>query len=258
MKNVNISPFKADFMPLLLLGVGLILGTHAAMGQRNPSIGLSVGASTLSGNMGFMFDSSLDPPHRDFGFSGGLTAFIPLEMDLHLTVGAIGNYERSHFHTDLGNERDIVTGYFHYGYMQFPILLNHAPLHNSKQFFVIKEFFGFGLNVGNYFDAPIDTEFDNPRYAYRTLVTSKWGFNPEFIIGVGLISRQLKFGRIHYSASLHIDVARNQNFQAWLVDRESNQQRFVEYSMRGVKGQFSLTYYPSFHIKKKSCYRFGR
>lgn len=257
LKIGKISSSKEHFLTcmLLILTVGSYLTASA---QRKPTIGVSLGAATLSGSSGFMFDSNLEAPHRDFGVHAGLTAIVPMDMDLHLTVGALATYERSHYHTAVGAESNLVTGYFHYGFMQVPILLNHAPMHKSKSFFVLKEFFGFGLNFGNAFDTPNQQNFGSNGFTSRTVVNQNWQINPEFIIGIGLISRQLKVGKLHYSMSLHIDVARNQNFQAWLVDTHTNNQVFVERTIRGVKGQVSMTYYPGFKRKKKGCYRFGR
>jgi hypothetical protein len=257
LKIGKIPRLNERFLPFILLF--LTLGSClTASAQRKPTIGISLGAATLSGSSGFMFDSNLEAPHRDFGVQAGLTAIVPMDMDLHLTIGAMASYERSHYHTDVGVERNPVTGYFHYGFMQIPILLNHAPMHKSKSFFVLKEFFGFGLNFGNAFDAPNQQDFGSNGFTSRTVVNQNWQINPEFIIGMGLISRQLKVGKLHYSMSLHIDIARNQNFQAWLVDTHTNNQVFVERTIRGVKGQVSMTYYPSFKRKKKECYRFGR
>ena len=205
-----------------------------------------------------MFDANLETPHRDFGAAAGLTAFYPLDRDLHLSISGMASYELSHFHSSVPGVTDITTGYFHYGFLQIPILLNHAPLHNNKQFFVIKEFFGFGLNVGNVLDLPFEDVFENPRYGYRTYMSQKWRVNPEFIIGLGLISRQLRWGRFHYNLSLHIDIAPNQRFEAWLLDYETNEQLYVDRSIRGIKGQISMTYYPFIQRKKKECHRYGR
>lgn len=252
----KILPFHRFLSPFLL--VFALIFSGFVFGQRKPSLGLTVGASALSGSSGFMFDSNLEPPHRDFGAQAGLTAFIPMDLDLHLTVGLMGSFELSHFHADVGDMREVVTGYFHYGFVQIPILLNHAPMHKSKSFFVLKEFFGFGLNVGNVFDTPHEQTFGNTGFASSTVVSQNWQINPEFIIGVGLISRQLKIGKLHYSLSLHIDVARNQHFQARLINTETGQSIFAERTMRGVKGQLSMTYYPSFQRKRKACYRIGR
>lgn len=256
LKNCKICPLNRFLAYFFILGfMGLYQNSLA---QRKPTIGLTFGAATLSGSSGFLFDSNLEPPHRDFGAHVGLTAIVPMDMDLHLTIGGMLNYELSHFHADIGDSRNLVDGYFHYGFLQIPILLNHAPLHKSKSFFVIKEFFGFGLNVGNALDRPFEEEFGTTGFAYRTVMTQGWQVNPEFIIGMGLISRQLKVGKLHYSMSLHIDVARNQYFQAWLINRNTNTEVYTERTMRGVKGQVSLTYYPGFKRKKKSCYRIGR
>lgn len=257
LKTGELSWVYQRLLPFFLLFVMLGISS-TSYAQRKPTLGLTAGAAALSGGNGFMFDANLELPHRDFGVHAGLTAFVPLEMDLHLTVGALATYELSHFHIGGGGSRGVVTGYFHYGYLQIPILLNHAPMHKSNSFFVLKEFFGVGLNMGNIFDTPHQQTFENTGLTSRTMVNQKWQINPEFIIGMGLISRKLKVGRLHYSLSLHIDMARNQYFQGWVIDTENNNQVFAERSMRGVKGQISMTYYPSFKIKKKGCYKFGR
>jgi hypothetical protein len=237
-----------------MLSLGIWGGPIQA--QLDRQVGVSLGASYLSGNNGFIFDSDLIVPHRDYGVTAGLTFFVPLERDLHLTLGGLLNYELSHFHAEIQDLNEMVTVYYHYGFLQVPILLNHSGRAKKGQPFVLKEFFGFAFNFGNLFQDPNEGFLDDgERFTYRTRMRQRWEINPEFVIGLGLVSRQGALGRFHYSLSMHLDVARNQLFEASIFDREENQRLVADREMRGIKAMLMVTYYPQFNIRRKACYR---
>lgn len=238
----------------IILFVALMAGI-SLQAQRSTHIGLSVGAATLSGANGFIFDVPTDIPHREYDLSGGLSLYVPLDNDLHVILGAHGHYEKSHFHADvLPGSLSLPTGYFEFTYMQFPITLNHMGLPLGGSDWVLKEFFGFAFNYAISRGPKVSTLAGVP-FSYETEVAQKWELAPEFMMGIGVASRPRGFGSIHLHLSLHIDVNKSRFYHARIIPEDGAPAIIATSEVQGIKGMINLVYFPRIHIKKKQCYR---
>lgn len=235
----------------ILSVLALLLATQA-FAQRPPKalVGITAGGMYLLGGSGFMFEGSNQQPHRTWGWAVGGSIYRYLNKDLHLNITGLITEEQSHVHPpNFEDDLGFFTVPFAYRALHGSLTLNHQGAHLGKQW-VLKEFAGFGFNVGNLLDRNVQNRFGS------TLVTTnrrqEWRADPEFIVGAGLVSRMSAWGNIHYTLSFHMDLFENQLYEASYT-REGQLPVSVIRPQRDINIMLTATYFIRVPKRSNRC-----
>lgn len=244
---------KFEYKISFLLTCLILLMCAESFAQRPPKalLGITAGAMILPGGNGTMFESSTEQAHRTWGWAAGASLYRYLRRDLHLNFSALVMEEQSHVHPPASLDVGMPDIPFAYRALHTSLTLNHQGA-NLRRPWVLKEFAGFGFNIGNLLSDPVATRFGQS--VVRTSRTQNWRFDPEFIIGVGMVSKMSEWGNIHYTLSLHMDLLENQLYEA-SVRRDGELPITIVRAQRDINIMLTATYFIRVPNKDKGCYQ---
>lgn len=219
---------------ILLFGLNL-------QAQRPPKalVGITAGGMYLIGGNGAMFEGSSQQAHRTWGWGAGASIYRYLNDDLHLNLTGLVVEEQGHVHPPSFQDQGLLTVPFSYRALHGSITLNHQGGHLGKRW-VLKEFAGFGFNVGNLLDNNVQNRFGD--MLVITERRQEWRADPEFIVGAGLVSRMTSWGNIHYTLSFHLDLFENQVYEASYI-LENQAPVTVTRPQRDINIMLTATYF---------------
>lgn len=244
---------KFEYKRAFLLTCFIFMVCAGSFAQRPPKalLGITAGGMILPGGNGRMFESNTEQAHRTWGWAAGASLYRYLRRDLHINISALMMEEQGHVHPAFGTSQDNAEVPFAYRALHTSITLNHQGA-NLRKPWVLKEFAGFGFNIGNLLSDPVATRFGQS--VVRTSRTQNWRFDPEFIIGAGMVSKMSEWGNIHYTLSLHMDLFENQLYEA-SVRRDGELPITVIRAQRDVNIMLTATYFIRVPKRDKGCYQ---
>lgn len=240
--------------------------TATLMAQRPPKalVGITVGGMYLPGGTGYMLTRTNNQPARTWGWVAGLSLYRRMNKDLHFTGDLLLMEEQSYVQgesatTTIPDARGFGPGQiskvgFPYRALHLRFLLNHQGAHLGRKDWVLKEFAGFAFNYGNLLEEGASITVDDVQT--RAIRTQRVQFDPEFVIGAGMVSKMTAFGAIHYSLSLHLDIFDNQIYTAEAENLLIRSPLQASAQQRDINIMFTATYFLRFPPKQNSCYRF--
>ena len=230
----------------------LIISQSVAQRPPRALLGITAGGMLLPGGDGLLFDSGNKQARRTWGWAAGASLYRYLNRDLFLNINGLVMEEQSQVFSPLPNNGVRTPAPFAYRALHTSLTLNHQGSHLRRPW-VLKEFAGFAFNLGNLSEEEVSTRY--PEGSVRTLRTQKWQFDPEFVIGGGLVSKMTDWGSIHYSLSLHIDLLQNQEYTASLI-RNGERPLGVTSLERNINVMLTATYFVRFPRRRNVCGRF--
>ncbi|MFK7971519.1 MAG: hypothetical protein AB8F95_14205 [Bacteroidia bacterium] len=240
---------KFKYSIYLIFGVLCFSQMYA---QRPPKalLGITAGGMILPGGDGLLFQGTSNQAHRTWGWATGISLYRSIGQDLHLNIAGLIMEEQSFMRANITGQ-----GFseipFAYRALHGSITLNHQGSHLRRPW-ALKEFAGFGFNVGNLLQDPVATRFGSD--IITTTRTQTWRIDPEFIVGAGMVSKMTEWGAIHYSVSLHMDLFENQQYQASLR-RDGEIPLTVVRAQRDINIMLTATYFIRVPKKQNTCYQ---
>lgn len=229
---------------IMLCGLGM-------QAQRAPKalVGITAGGMYLIGGDGFMFEGNNAQPHRSWGWAAGASIYRDLSNDLHLNITGLITEEQGHVHPPSFQDGGLLTVPFSYRALHGSLTLNHQGAHLGKRW-VLKEFAGFGFNVGNLLDRSVQNRFGD--MLVITERRQEWRADPEFIVGAGLVSKMSPWGNIHYTLSFHMDLFENQIYEATYI-RENQVPVTATRPQRDINIMLTATYFIRIPKRSNRC-----